>query len=47
MIWKSTTQLGIGAAVSPDKKCLVIVANYYPSGNYQNQYKVNVFPPKK
>ncbi|XP_041973599.1 secreted protein PRY1-like isoform X2 [Aricia agestis] len=44
MIWKNTRELGIGSAKSKSGK-LYVVANYYPPGNYSNQFVNNVPPP--
>lgn len=42
LVWKDTTDLGIGYAKHEGK--VVIVANYYPPGNMQGEFKQNVQP---
>jgi uncharacterized protein YkwD len=37
MIWKDTKEIGVGVAVCPNKE-LIVVANYYPAGNYIGEY---------
>ncbi|CAF4871547.1 unnamed protein product [Pieris macdunnoughi] len=44
LIWKNTQELGIGCAKSKSGK-LYVVANYYPPGNYGEQFVKNVPPP--
>ncbi len=41
LIWKSSIEVGFGIANKDN--CYWIVANYFPSGNYVNRYKDNVF----
>lgn len=43
LVWKSTEEIGCGAACSSDNWCSVI-CNYYPSGNIEGQFASNVFP---
>ena len=45
LAWKGTTQLGIGVAKSKQNSVFV-VANYHFGGNFNNEYKSNVFPAK-
>lgn len=45
IVWKNTQDLGVGMAKNPRKT--VIVATYYPRGNYVDMYKENVSKPKK
>jgi len=45
IVWKSTTELGVGVA-SKDGK-VIVVANYNPPGNYRGKYTENVPPPRK
>jgi len=45
VVWKESQELGIGRAKTKDGKWLV-VANYYPAGNFMGEYAKNVFPPK-
>ncbi|XP_071948293.1 uncharacterized protein [Antedon mediterranea] len=52
MVWKNSTQFGIGKAITKDKR-VVVVASYEPAGNYIGQFPDNVFnrtdgyvPPK-
>lgn len=42
VVWKSSTQLGCGRAISPDGKTVVIVCNYLPTGNYPQKLGTNV-----
>ncbi|CAF1154500.1 unnamed protein product [Adineta steineri] len=44
VVWKDSTQLGIGVALSNDLKNLTVVGNYYPAGNLQGAYAANVAP---
>ncbi len=44
VVWKGSTEFGIGAAVSADKS-IYICANYFPPGNWGNEFEENV--PKK
>lgn len=44
IIWRSTSELGIGSAKSKTGK-LYVVANYYPPGNYSGLFVKNVLPP--
>ncbi|MEP6465088.1 MAG: CAP domain-containing protein [Parafilimonas sp.] len=37
MIWNNTKQVGVGVATCPNGG-IVIVANYYPAGNYMGQF---------
>ena len=37
MVWKNTKELGVGIAICKDGG-IVIVANYYPAGNYIGEY---------
>ncbi|CAF1674552.1 unnamed protein product, partial [Adineta ricciae] len=43
VVWKATTHLGIGRAVSASNK-LYVVGNYFPGGNFNNAYEENVPP---
>ena len=43
LVWKDSKQIGCGAACQ-DHTCTV-TCNYYPAGNYRNQFAENVFPP--
>ena len=43
LVWKGSKQIGCGAACNSKNKCYV-TCNYNPAGNYNNQYKENVFP---
>lgn len=45
MIWKGTTQLGMGAAPSPSGKYVIVVALYRPSGNDVHRLRDNVQKP--
>lgn len=37
MIWKDTKEVGVGVSICPNG-AIIIVANYYPAGNYLHQY---------
>ena len=37
MIWKDTKEVGVGVAICPNGG-IIIVANYFPAGNYLRQY---------
>ena len=37
MVWKKTTHVGVGVAVCKNGQ-LIVVANYYPAGNYMGQF---------
>lgn len=45
MVWKNTRKVGFGFAVT-DKGTFYMVANYYPPGNYKNEFNLNVFRPR-
>uniref|UniRef100_A0A0N5CC82 SCP domain-containing protein n=1 Tax=Strongyloides papillosus TaxID=174720 RepID=A0A0N5CC82_STREA len=42
MIWKSSTRVGLGVAMSED--VVVVVAKFYPKGNQKRKYITNVLP---
>ena len=42
MIWRDTTQLGMGAAPSPSGKYVIVVALYRPVGNDMHRIRDNV-----
>ena len=44
IIWKSTRELGMSAAVGKDGS-LKVVARYSPVGNWLNEFRENVPPP--
>lgn len=44
VVWKDSKEFGIGKAKTKDGKWLV-VANYYPAGNFMGKNAENVFPP--
>ncbi|CAF3821285.1 unnamed protein product [Rotaria sp. Silwood1] len=45
LVWQSTTVFGISiCCISNNTQCYV-VANYYPAGNYGNQFAQNVLQP--
>jgi glioma pathogenesis-related protein 2 len=46
VVWKGSKEVGIGRAQSSDGTWIV-VANFYPPGNYVGQHESNVFPAKK
>lgn len=37
MIWKNTKEVGVGVSICPNG-AIIIVANYFPAGNYLYQY---------
>lgn len=41
LVWNSTNLIGIGIATINNQK--IVVADYYPPGNYQNKFRQNVF----
>ncbi|XP_065724862.2 Golgi-associated plant pathogenesis-related protein 1-like [Drosophila suzukii] len=43
LVWKSSTELGVGFAKSGNG--IFVVCNYNPPGNYKNQFKKNVAHP--
>ena len=45
LVWKGSTQLGIGVAKS-SQNSVFVVANYHFGGNFNNEYLTNVFPAK-
>jgi len=44
LVWKSSSEVGIGRAQSRDGKWFV-VANFFPAGNFIGRNAENVFPP--
>ncbi|XP_055925841.1 Golgi-associated plant pathogenesis-related protein 1-like [Argiope bruennichi] len=44
MVWRSSTEFGVGKARSRCGK-VIVVANYKPSGNVIGEFQDNVFPP--
>ena len=46
LVWKGSNQIGCGAACNSNNKCY-LTCNYYPPGNYLNQFASNVFPLKE
>lgn len=46
VVWKASKEFGIGKARSASGK-VIVVANYYPPGNFVGQYAENVMPPKE
>lgn len=44
VVWVNSKEVGFGKAQSSSGKWLV-VANYYPAGNFIGQYKENVLQP--
>lgn len=37
MVWRNTTKVGIGMAACPNRRGVIVVANYDPPGNYLGQ----------
>jgi len=46
VVWKGSKEVGIGRAQSSDGTWIV-VANFFPAGNFVGQHESNVFPAKK
>ena len=46
LVWKSSQRLGVGIAYNSAGTRVVVVARYSPPGNYANQYRANVLPPR-
>lgn len=46
VVWKNSKEVGFGVAKAPNG-AFYAVANYFPAGNYANQYADNVFAPSK
>ena len=44
VIWKASTELGIGKAVADDG-CIYVCARYAPGGNMMGDYEANVKKP--
>ena len=42
VVWKGSTNLGVGIGYANGGRTAVVVANYLPSGNYQGQFGQNV-----
>jgi len=40
VVWAGSTEIGVGKATNGGQT--FVVANYYPPGNYQGQFKENV-----
>lgn len=45
MVWKNTKKVGFAFATTDDDRFYVVV-NYYPAGNYKNEFNLNVLKPK-
>ena len=43
VVWKGSTYIGCGVKCKSDNSCYVC-CNYYPAGNYINDFENNVFP---
>ncbi|CAF1011591.1 unnamed protein product [Adineta steineri] len=44
VIWKGSTRLGIGRALTSDNMTMYVVGNYFPGGNVPGQFAQNVLP---
>jgi len=44
LVWKSTTNFGIGFAINPDTTAVDICMNLSPPGNVEGEYTLNVLP---
>lgn len=42
LIWKNSVELGVGIALSSDKRKVYVVAEYSPQGNILGQFANNV-----
>ena len=45
LVWRSTTEVGIGVSYREESKMVFVVMNYNPPGNYPSRFSDNVFPP--
>lgn len=45
MVWKGSKEVGIWRSQTRDG--WVVVANFYPAGNYQGKFVENVLPPRE
>ncbi|XP_044250932.2 uncharacterized protein [Drosophila takahashii] len=45
VVWKGSTELGVGFAKRG--KTIIVVCNYNPPGNYENEFRRNVALPRK
>lgn len=46
VVWKETQQIGCGVAANTGTKNSFVACLYSPPGNYDNEYEINVLPPK-
>lgn len=46
VVWKNTKNLGVGVAFANNGNKAIVVANYFPPGNYQGQFGAHVFEAK-
>ena len=46
VVWKDSRRLGVGIAFGNSGRTAIIVANYYPRGNYQGQFAQQVGRPQ-
>jgi uncharacterized protein YkwD len=44
VVWKNSKQLGVGIGFGNNGRSAVVVANYYPPGNYLGQFPQHVSP---
>jgi hypothetical protein len=44
VVWKGSKQLGVGIAFANNDRKAIVVANYYPPGNYLGQFPQHVSP---
>ncbi|CAF4077497.1 unnamed protein product, partial [Rotaria sordida] len=44
IVWKGSTQLGVGIAFGNGGRRAIVVCNYDPPGNYMGQFSQNVAP---
>ena len=46
VVWDSSTELGMGLAVSPSNGRILCVAQYNQAGNWEGEFATNVLKPK-
>ena len=47
IVWRDTTEVGVGTCKSPDGRLTYAVARYNPAGNMLKKFQENVTPVKK
>lgn len=46
LVWASSKYLGVGIALTPDRRSAFVIALYDPTGNVHNAFERNVSPDK-